>query len=326
MRMPSVSNAVLNAIVARHGLRIDRPIVPVESAGVVHALWRLGSDLLLRVPKDEAMCLADHRCEAVAIPLASDAGVRTPRLVVFDDSLEMLPVPYSIVEYIRGENLTNLRPIDDHYRQTYEQLGEQLALLHRATVPSSAHPWLRVPGDSPAEALFDEVVAAGLLHVDGVAWLRDVCDRLDGVIVEAGSPPSVLLHNDIKPDNVMLDEAGHVHLIDWGDCGYGDPADDFHALPMRAIEPILRGYRLTEVGDPSLEARIVRVVVARSLSTLRRTPLLGPSWYRPIAATLFDLLTFAIDEPSTWNRWTSNESRGSRRGFLPVWNATEGGT
>jgi aminoglycoside phosphotransferase (APT) family kinase protein len=231
MPMPYVSKAELDAIVAQHRLSIDGPTVPIESAGVVHALWRLGSKLLLRVPKDEAMCLADHRCEAVAIPLAIDAGVRTPRLVVFDDSLELLSVPYSVVEYISGENLTDLRPIDDHYQRTYEQLGEQLALLHRPTVPSSVNPWLRMPGDSPAEAFFDEVVAAGLLHVDGVAWLRDVCSRLDGVIAEAVSPPSVLLHNDIKPDNLMIDEVGDVHLIDWGDCGYGDPADDFHALP-----------------------------------------------------------------------------------------------
>jgi aminoglycoside phosphotransferase (APT) family kinase protein len=305
MSMPSVSNEMLQAIVARHRLNLDGPIVPLESAGVVHALWCLGSKLLLRVPKNEAMCVADHRCEAAAIPLALDAGVRTPRLVVFDDSLELLAVPFSVVEYIEGENLTGLRPIDDRYQRAYEQLGEQLALLHRAPVPPSGHPWLRTPGDSPAEAFFDEVIGAGLLHVDGVAWLRQVCQRLDEATTEEGSPPPVLLHNDMKPDNVMIDAVGDIHLIDWGDCGYGDPADDFHALPMRALRPTLRGYRSTTMADPSLEARVIRVVIARSLSMLRRTPLAGPSWYRPIAATLTDLLTFAIDEPSTWNQWTN---------------------
>jgi hypothetical protein len=76
MSMPSVSNEMLQAIVARHRLDLDGPIVPLESAGVVHALWCLGSKLLLRVPKNEAMCVADHRCEAAAIPLALDACVR----------------------------------------------------------------------------------------------------------------------------------------------------------------------------------------------------------------------------------------------------------
>jgi aminoglycoside phosphotransferase (APT) family kinase protein len=306
MPMPSVSHEVLHAIVARHGLNVHGPIVPLESAGVVHALWRVGSKLLLRIPKNEEMCVGDHRCEAVAIPLAIDAGVRTPRLVVFDDSLELLPVPFSVVEFIKGENLSALRPIDDHFQPTYEQLGEQLAMLHRASVPPTGHPALRVPGDPPAEAFFDDVVAAGLLHALDVEWFRQVCRRLDAVIVEAGPPPRVLLHNDMKPDNVMLDSLGSVHLIDWGDCGYGDPADDFQVLPMRAIQATLRGYRSTTTGDRSLEARIVRKVIARSLSVLRRTPLLGPSWYRPIAATLTDLLTFAIDDPSTWNEWTNN--------------------
>jgi hypothetical protein len=47
----------------------------------------------------------------------------------------------------------------------------------------------------------------------------------------------------------MIDAVGDIQLIDWGDCGYSDPSDDFHAMT--------------------------------------------------------DLLTFAIDEPSTWNQWTN---------------------
>jgi hypothetical protein len=97
--MPCVSNAVLHAIIARHRLNVDGPIIPLESAGVVHALWRLGTEFLLRVPKNEAMCVADHRCEAVAIPLALDAGV-----------------PYSVVEYIDGKNLTAFQPTDGRFQ------------------------------------------------------------------------------------------------------------------------------------------------------------------------------------------------------------------
>ncbi len=34
-----------------------------------------------------------------------------------------------------------------------------------------------------------------------------------------------------------------------------------------------------------------------------RRPLTGPSWHRPVAAGLADLLTFATDHPATWRRW-----------------------
>ena len=39
------------------------------------------------------------------MPAARAAGVRTPALVAFDDSLQLLPVPYAIYERVRGETL-----------------------------------------------------------------------------------------------------------------------------------------------------------------------------------------------------------------------------
>ena len=65
--VPTATADQLQAVVERHGLELDGPITPISSAGVVHALWRLGSQWVLRVPKNEAMCLGDHRCEAIAI-------------------------------------------------------------------------------------------------------------------------------------------------------------------------------------------------------------------------------------------------------------------
>ena len=117
----------------------------------------------------------------------------------------------------------------------------------------------------------------------------------------------MFIHGDVKPDNVMVEPTGRVQLIDWGDAGFADPAYDFQSLPMRSIETALRGYRSIRNDDPTLEARIIRRVLARSLSNLCRTPLTGPSWYRPIAANLTDLLTFAIDRRHTWDAWVNRD-------------------
>jgi aminoglycoside phosphotransferase (APT) family kinase protein len=296
--LPTLTTDQLQAIVERHDIDLDGPITPLRSSGVVHSLWSLGSDWVLRVPKNETMCLDDHRCEAVAIPLALAASVRTPALHVFDESLTILDVPYTIVARVHGTDLST-EPFE---HPGYEHLGRELATLHAADLSSSGHPWLRQPHGPDAEHLLERVIGAGLLHTAATAWIESLCERLDRSIASEVAP-TVFIHGDVKPDNVMIEPTGRVQLIDWGDAGFADPAYDFQSLPMHSIETALRGYRSIRNDDPTLEARIIRRVLARSLSNLCRTPRTGPSWYRPIAANLTDLLTFAIDRHHIWDAW-----------------------
>jgi aminoglycoside phosphotransferase (APT) family kinase protein len=64
-----------------------------------------GGEYVLRVPRDAPPFIAALRKESVAVPAAKAAGVRTPTLRAFDDSLDLLPVPYAIYERVRGETL-----------------------------------------------------------------------------------------------------------------------------------------------------------------------------------------------------------------------------
>ena len=114
MPFVTITDEQLQAIVNRHQLKLDGSIEPMPSNGVVHSLWSLGPDYVLRVPKPEEMCLGDLRAEVVAIPIARNAGVRTPDLVVFDDSCAILDVPYAIVERVHGTDLSRLAHDDAH--------------------------------------------------------------------------------------------------------------------------------------------------------------------------------------------------------------------
>ena len=64
--------------------------------GVFNRIYPLGDDLVLRVPRDHPAFVAAARKESVAVPAAREAGVRTPRMVSFDDTGELLPVPYAL--------------------------------------------------------------------------------------------------------------------------------------------------------------------------------------------------------------------------------------
>jgi hypothetical protein len=66
---------------------------------------RAPREYVLRVPRGAPPFVAAIRKESVAVPAARAAGVRTPALVAFDDSLDLLPVPYAIYEQVHGEAL-----------------------------------------------------------------------------------------------------------------------------------------------------------------------------------------------------------------------------
>ena len=62
-------------------------------------------NLMLRIPRNHPRFILATRNEAIAVPLAMAAGVRTPVLAVYDGTLSILPVPYSLYERLPGTNL-----------------------------------------------------------------------------------------------------------------------------------------------------------------------------------------------------------------------------
>src|SRR5919199_1380157 len=102
-----VSAAALRAIAERHGLTdidaaIDAEPVPLTQTGMINTVYALGRDYVLRVPRNHPGHVAQLLRERAAVPAARAAGVRTPALIAFDDSGEILPVPYAIYERVAG--------------------------------------------------------------------------------------------------------------------------------------------------------------------------------------------------------------------------------
>src|SRR5215831_10469378 len=118
----------------------------LPDTGIFNAIYLLGDAWALRVPRMHPIHFAALRKEAVAIPVARAAGVRTPRLVAYDESCDLLPIPYSILERVHGQTLGLLDLDVTDTLEVWRALGRELALLHAG-----------VPMDGPAGALaFEE--------------------------------------------------------------------------------------------------------------------------------------------------------------------------
>src|SRR5215207_6629343 len=126
---PEISDDLLHAIAERHGVG-GTEIVRLPEVGIFNAIYTLGNDLILRIPRNHPAFIEAAHKEALAVPAARAAGVRTPALLAFDESTELLLVPYSIYERVHGETLGLLDHEPGDSPAAWRELGCDLALLH----------------------------------------------------------------------------------------------------------------------------------------------------------------------------------------------------
>ena len=108
---------------------INGPWEPLHATGVANRIYAT-NDVVIRVAREHSEALRDARTESIAAPVAYEAGLLTPRLLVFDESGELLDRPYSIWERIHGETLGLLSLAPHSMRNTWRQIGHQMARLH----------------------------------------------------------------------------------------------------------------------------------------------------------------------------------------------------
>lgn len=292
-----VSPETVRAIAIRHGLG-DRALTPLADTGIINAVYLLDDDLVLRVPRDHPAHVAQARVEAVAIPAASSAGVRTPALVAYDDACDLLPVPYLVVERIRGRALSALDLEPGETPDVWREVGRDLARLHTSAGPAGPLGELWVRPD-PRE-LVEQRAADGWFTGLEARWLGAWLDRL---AVAALPAPAVerFLHRDPQATNIMVGPGSldYIAILDWGCAGRGDPAWDFFGMPLRAVPFVLEGHR--EVApldrDETAEARILWRHVQWSLAILPRGAAPGLSWGERPLAWLLEVLRFFLDQP-----------------------------
>jgi aminoglycoside phosphotransferase (APT) family kinase protein len=176
------------------------------------------------------------------------------------------------------------------------EVGTDLARLHRSADPASPVAGLVCEDLPDAGGMADRLAERGAVGGVDAQWLRRWLGRLDEA---AGGRPTTFVHCDIQSTNVMLADGRYLALLDWGACGWSDPADDFAGIPMRAVPAMLAGYRSAGGAvDEPLQAAIVRRQLQVGLFLAQRSPEPDLSWAeRPLGA-LVDLLRFFATAPA----------------------------
>ncbi|WP_369200192.1 aminoglycoside phosphotransferase family protein [Streptomyces sp. PU-14G] len=236
-----VDKALVRRLLARRFPRwAGQAVERVSSGGTVNAMYRLGHDMVVRLPLTEGGA-ADVVLEREWLPrLAPRLPVAVPEVLGAGEPAEGYPWPWSVYRWREGEN------------PEAGALSEPSLLARDLAGFVTAMRGLTVPGTAPTAhrggplAALDAETRAAIGALRGITREDidvDAATRVWEEALRAPGPvgPPVWLHADLMPGNLLVDDTGRLaSVIDFGCTGRGDPACDlfpaWNLLPADARE------------------------------------------------------------------------------------------
>ncbi|GAA2494395.1 aminoglycoside phosphotransferase family protein [Terrabacter carboxydivorans] len=239
--------------------------LPDELEGTDNVLFRLGDELVVRMPKIE---WAQHQATSDSrwLPLlAPHLPAAVPVPVHLGRPSDGYPWAWSVVPWVEGATPPRLGADD-------VPLARDLAAfaLRLRDVDATGGP-AKPPGSrgTPLRHV-DDAARAALerlrVHDDGIDLAA--AERAWDLCVSApdwdGAP--VWLHGDLQPGNLVVDGGRLVAVIDWGALGVGDPAPDVAAALLTFTGQARDVYREAVRPDHATWLRACGWALAPSLT------------------------------------------------------------
>ena len=204
-----------------------------ENWGLTVALtggpWAGQHRWVLRKDAASSVAVSLGRKEEFALLRAADeAGVTVPKPLFLCEDISVLGTPFYIMVRIEGVALGPKVVKDTNLGGDREaltaQLGRELARIHSITPPRPDLTFLDKAEGPPAlrdiaryRAFLDEMEERRPALEWGLAWCADHLPEQHG---------TVLVHQDFRTGNYMLDDSGLTGILDWEFCAWGDPMSD----------------------------------------------------------------------------------------------------
>ncbi|TDE99181.1 aminoglycoside phosphotransferase family protein [Occultella glacieicola] len=220
---PTDESLVRRLLAAQFPEWADLPIRPVEHYGTDHDIYRLGADLVVRLPRTE-WSARQALTESVWLPrLAPVLPLRVPEQVGLGEPAEGFAHVWSVCTWLHGASSAHRAPTDP-VRAAHD-LAEFVTAL-RGIDTADAHE--RRPGwrGGPLAESDDGFRAALTQLGDRIDATAALASWDESLAADVWAEPEVWVHGDLLPGNLIAVDGRLDAVIDWGALNVGDPACD----------------------------------------------------------------------------------------------------
>jgi aminoglycoside phosphotransferase (APT) family kinase protein len=226
----------------------DRPLIAVEPWGTDNAIWRLGDDLVVRLPRIQWATGQVDR-DAIWLPrIAPYLPIPVPEPIAIGEPEGAYPYRWAVHRWLPGAGAALTR-MEDPVRFALD-LAEVVRALQ--TVPTEGAP----PASNRARPL-EDYNAATLGAIERARHLIDASAATSVWEEALAAPPhqgdSVWVHGDLE-GNCLVREGHLSGIVDWGSACAGDPAVDVQVVwsPLFSVESRRTFLDVLDIDDATL--------------------------------------------------------------------------
>jgi aminoglycoside phosphotransferase (APT) family kinase protein len=276
------------------------PIRLVTSAGTECVLYRLGNDLVIRLPRRPGERLDGFLTHGVLARLKPFLPVPVPELIAEGQPTADYPASWGVLRWLEGDT-----PVEGHLTEP-GLLAADLAGFTRALwrVDLSKTDLADGPAAYRGGPLTDEheftlgaiKQAQGLIDADAARSIWDHAMQLprwDG--------PSTLIHADMMPGNILTRNGRLAAVIDFAAAGLGDPSLDLIVAWMLLPDHARPAFRKATGVDDATWLRGRARALSMALGHL--------DYYRETNPVMADNARYTISEVLADYHRTGNDTR-----------------
>jgi aminoglycoside phosphotransferase (APT) family kinase protein len=203
-------------------------IEPVRSAGTGNAIYRLGDDMAVRLPRIHWATNQVHKEQQWLPVLAPFLPLAIPIPLAKGAPGEGYPWHWSIYRWLEGENATLERLADPCQAAT--DLAQFIAALRSIDSTGGPLPGAHNSFRGAPLAVRDAPTRAAIARLDAMHYALDLDAATAAweaaLLAPAWHGPPVWIHGDLQSGNLLAQQGRLSAVIDFGCLGVGEPAMD----------------------------------------------------------------------------------------------------